>query len=815
MARDTNQTLLSSTTPTAIARAKLHIGHVQLRDLIICPRERGIVNYVQHKAIVEHNILAPDSAPRQLAELQFVPNTLTSLQIEGTDETLLAAGGQEAEVHLSMHAPSSSPHRSPRMLWQYETRLQGSINNSVLLTSLSLNRSNESSPEPRIAISNNDCYVRFYDIPIRANSTKRHPIHVGEVELDVPVNHSSISPDGRTLLSVGDSSKVYLHQISGGSRLNFSPIMNLTLPPSDISPLMTYSSNLAASFSSAFNSDGTKFVVASQEGSVVVWDVRSTKPMKVYQTNKTRPPTGGNGGATGWLNLNLSDDPWEWTRGNSKAPGWSVRSVKFGYGGSRHSGKEIMAFTEHTSYAHVVDARTWDAPEMIRVPTAPGTAIPPIARRPQPPSHDRPQLPRRPPTITFRPHRYLNATRPSPHLSASERQQAMVQVLEDTFHIPGTGTPSRVGAGGRPTSAESWGYPRDDERGDEAEDPGLLVIPRLGDRHVESEVQALLGRYQQLRQRQMMGGPQPPPPPRPQRLPRSRLRRHPEDMDDLDDQEGDVEDELVDPNTGSNHGDYDYNPPMTTSVAAHNTFVGSGGGANGRIPRIRPPRTLFPIAGTGSSSAMNPGGVGGDDDMEVDELESDCASSRTPSRSSSPSPPSLVPVIPSSVPGGTESVGRLTSPPPVVGFGWNGSGLSPASAYRQWHSGSAASPSWRSSSSTASGSGSTSGNATGGWTNSVGGSSSSTAAVAGSYYTSPPPPSHFTSSGYAPAMLHGSSGYGKKTTEAVSTYEDDLDLAGLCFDPSGGHMYIASTEGVAEWGMRGREKNWWTEGRWA
>ena len=54
--------------------------------------------------------------------------------------------------------------------------------------------------------------------------------------LDVPTNHSSISPDGRTLLSVGDSSNVYFHHISGGARLTFSPIKTLTIPAPDTSP---------------------------------------------------------------------------------------------------------------------------------------------------------------------------------------------------------------------------------------------------------------------------------------------------------------------------------------------------------------------------------------------------------------------------------------------------------------------------------------------------------------------------------------------------------------------------------------------------
>lgn len=88
-----------------------------------------------------------------------------------------------------------------------------------------------------------------------------------------------------------------------------------------------------------------KFAVASQEGVVAIWDVRSTKPMKVIQTNKTRLPVGHLG--SGEEISTLSDDPWDWTRGNSKAPGWGARNVKFGAGGTHgHPGHEIMTFTE-------------------------------------------------------------------------------------------------------------------------------------------------------------------------------------------------------------------------------------------------------------------------------------------------------------------------------------------------------------------------------------------------------------------------------------------------------------------------------------
>ncbi|KAJ7759321.1 hypothetical protein DFH07DRAFT_710322, partial [Mycena maculata] len=366
MARD--PPLLASPTPTLRSPTTVTIGHVQLRDVIICPKERGIVNYVQSRSIVEHNLLAPEKQPRILADLAFLPNTLASLEVPGTDHTLLAAGGQDAEIHLSLLTPESNS------AWQFNTHLAGSINNSILLTSLSLTDSNESSVEPRMAVSNNDRVVMFFDIPIRARPTTIN--QTGAVRFNVPINHSSVSPDGRTLLSVGDSSKVFLHRLTGGAQISASPIATLTLPPT---PNPFSSPALVASFSTAFSADGSKFAVAAQEGAVAVWDVRSTRPLKVFHTDKTRGSSRSSASTT-WL----SEDPQEWSQYRSRGPGWSARNVKFG----GRPGRELMLFTEHTSLIHVVDARTFETEEVLHMPAFP---LPP----PQP--RQRPAAPSTPP----------------------------------------------------------------------------------------------------------------------------------------------------------------------------------------------------------------------------------------------------------------------------------------------------------------------------------------------------------------------------------------------------------------------------------
>ena len=155
----------------------------------------------QYFRLDEIDTLAPQ-AQSPLVTLNYVPNTIASLQIPDTNERLLAAGGQDAELHLSIHSRRTpSPRNSSdtvssrptRRLWQYDNVLSGSINNSVLLTSLSLTRSNESSAEPRVAVSNNDCTVKFFDVNVRGakgvDGPPKRINEVGTLRLDVPVNH--------------------------------------------------------------------------------------------------------------------------------------------------------------------------------------------------------------------------------------------------------------------------------------------------------------------------------------------------------------------------------------------------------------------------------------------------------------------------------------------------------------------------------------------------------------------------------------------------------------------------------------------------
>lgn len=548
-------TTLVSSKPTASAPACVQIEHVQLRDLIVCPAERGIVWYVSENQIIEQDILSRQQQHNSnvLAKLPFTPVTLNALTLpqcspSGDLQILLAAGGQGAELFLGFYsysyrkrkdrnglqsnfkhdtdnhvledydAETDSGEDSPMkgqantrslagrstLIWNHVSALVGSINNNVLLYLPPPNydrhgqrysepdRPHDSSVEmfnPRLVVSNNDCTVKFYEVSLAQRGISRTSNHVGGggsshrtleprywrhltgntgasiihghssmrhvegigwsdrdsseqitryrriglLRLPVPVNHTSISPDGSTVLSCGDAATIYLHRILSSRDMNnelvFESLATYTIPvpnppmtipmtgesrrppsPHPDSPTylpyafvngawtvlpVQYMTNIhsfgtnnsnafihaspapPACFATAWNADGTRFAVAGQEGAVRVWDVRCKEPLEgaCWETGPSEERAGVRNrdleegtmsfsGLPGYVN-HAGMNELNFIEAESSSLPWGVRALRF----SRNpSGKEVLVFTEHVSRVHIVDADTFHAHDILRIP---------------------------------------------------------------------------------------------------------------------------------------------------------------------------------------------------------------------------------------------------------------------------------------------------------------------------------------------------------------------------------------------------------------------------------------------------------------
>ncbi|KAJ3212328.1 Cilia- and flagella-associated protein 43 [Dinochytrium kinnereticum] len=264
------------------------IQHWQLRDLISCPKSRSEFIYVNQNNVLSYNTESKESTAL-LKDLTFSPTSMTA------GHGYLAAGGQRSQ--LIVRQLSSN--------WFAQTTVGGSINNAMCLSS--------HQGQIRLMICNNDETIKVYALP----SLQR----ITSVSLPTAVNYCSVSPDGRKLAAVGDSNQVYLYDVNSSGSYQKTSVMTAT---SD------------AGFSCAWNQTSDKFAVASQDGFVCVWDIRSTEKLAKLGS-KQNPQVKG-----------------------------ACRSVKFSPSGSI----DLLMYSEiekHVSYVNLVDARTFNERQTLRV----------------------------------------------------------------------------------------------------------------------------------------------------------------------------------------------------------------------------------------------------------------------------------------------------------------------------------------------------------------------------------------------------------------------------------------------------------------
>jgi len=155
----------------------------------------------------------------------------------------------------------------------------------------------------KLFVCNNDDTIKVYRLPSMEL--------VETIHCTVPINYCSLSPDGQYLACVGDSNDVHLYRCSRTS---------------DYEKLAKLSEASDHGMCCAWNPTGSCFASASQDGLVCVWDIKSRKPMAKFTTSL------------------------------------ACRSIKFSKGPI-----DLMAFSEHESNVHLVDARSFNSQQTITV----------------------------------------------------------------------------------------------------------------------------------------------------------------------------------------------------------------------------------------------------------------------------------------------------------------------------------------------------------------------------------------------------------------------------------------------------------------
>jgi hypothetical protein len=275
--------------------SSIQIKHWQLRDLVRCPFERDDVFVVKGFAIYRYNIAKQNVVDKY--GFLFEPTCF------GFGDSFLGVAGEVSEYAVQGISPSiHSIGSSGSPLHHYGClHTGGHVNNAIKLT-------HDLDGRLSAFLCNNSGHLM-----VMSGVDQDGELTLSETSsifCPVSINHCAIAEQERTLVYVGDSEEVFVSKAT----------------PTGYERCCTFSEASDAGMSCDWNSTGTSFAVASQDGLVCVWDRRQRKSVARLTCHS------------------------------------AARCVKFS-----PTPLDLLAFTEHRNYLHLVDCRMWENRQLIKV----------------------------------------------------------------------------------------------------------------------------------------------------------------------------------------------------------------------------------------------------------------------------------------------------------------------------------------------------------------------------------------------------------------------------------------------------------------
>ncbi|KAL0237879.1 hypothetical protein GEMRC1_012353 [Eukaryota sp. GEM-RC1] len=267
------------TNPRSILASAPKISHWQLRDLM---REyNGIIYFTHATRVFSYNLRTTEKF--LLLSVSFFPTCLD------VNHGYVVTGGQRGELNIYHLSSQQSV---------YTGRITQSVVNSLQLVYYQ-------NSDVMLTVSTNDSYISMYMLP----SMERLP----NISFNDPVNHTSVSPNGKLLATVGDHNLTYLYGNNNGRWTK----------------IHAYNCFTDAGMTTDWNWQSLMWASASQDGTAVVNDVRYSGVLK--KVSAYRHPENPDGVSS------------------------SFRSCKF----SKCGTTDLLAFSQHRSYVMVCDARNF------------------------------------------------------------------------------------------------------------------------------------------------------------------------------------------------------------------------------------------------------------------------------------------------------------------------------------------------------------------------------------------------------------------------------------------------------------------------
>jgi hypothetical protein len=204
------------------------IQHWQLRDLVHCPSKDEELFCVYRHRTLRHDLASGKTEVVQ--ELPFEPTSMT------VAHGYVAAGGQNSQLDARRLGGGEVV---------YKGHCGGSVNNALHI-------GRDASQQLRLFVCNNDDTIKVYGLQGGALATV--------LRCPVAINYCALSPSGRHLVCVGDNRHTYLYQAT----------------PAAYRQCGVFTEACDAGMCCAWSASGSMFASASQDGSVAVWDHRSS-----------------------------------------------------------------------------------------------------------------------------------------------------------------------------------------------------------------------------------------------------------------------------------------------------------------------------------------------------------------------------------------------------------------------------------------------------------------------------------------------------------------------------------------------------------
>jgi len=236
---------------------KSTISHFQLRNLVWATSKHDVylllhysvlhwsaLNGVDTEIMDVHGHVAPsEKHPGSLLE-GFLHTQISTMAVK---DNLLVAGGFQGEL-ICKHLDREGISFCCRTTYD-----DNAITNALEIF-------NTSSGALHFIASNNDCGVREYDM-------ERYQLFK-HFRFDWPVNHTSLSPDGKLVIIVGDDTDALLIDANSGKTIH------------------SMKGHLDFSFASAWSPDGLTFATGNQDKTCRIWDARNlTESVHVLRGN--------------------------------------------------------------------------------------------------------------------------------------------------------------------------------------------------------------------------------------------------------------------------------------------------------------------------------------------------------------------------------------------------------------------------------------------------------------------------------------------------------------------------------------------------